>query len=53
MTYPPNQLLLDAFDGSNPLAFLATLGILRAAGNGAKIHWQRDLKPVLTLPDSN
>ncbi len=47
------QHVLRGLDGTNPLAFLAALGTLRAAGCGARLHWRHEgrWRPVLTLPD--
>lgn len=48
-----SEHVLRGLDGSNPLAFLAALGLLRAAGETARLHWRDEgrWRPVLTLPD--
>lgn len=47
-----NEHVLTGLDGTNPLAFLAALGTLRAAGGRARLHWRDEgrWRPVLTLP---
>ena len=47
--------VLHGLDGTNPLAFLAALGALRASGPEARLHWRDEgrWRPVLTLPEDS
>lgn len=51
MSPTEKQITLTGLDGSNPLAFLAALGVLRALQwsgiDGFRMSWGPDLRPVL------